>query len=284
MMARRCLLLAVAIAALPLGSVRAQVGPQGPGMSLKQGPEELLDKIEIAQKLDEPLPVDLQLQDEEGRAVRLGDYFGDKPVIFALVYYECPMLCTMVLNGALRAVNVIKELSVGKDYDIVAVSIDHREPYQLAADKKKEYASRYPRPGSKDGWHFLVADEAAVQRLADAVGFRFYYDEETDQFAHGSAIMVVTPDARLSKYFYGIDYDPRSLRLALVEASAGGIGSLVDAVILYCFKYNPLEGKYSLAIMNVLRALAVVTALVLFGFMGISALRDRSRSSTEVPS
>jgi len=248
--------------------------------SLKQGPDELLEEIDIEQNLDAQLPLDLPFKDAEGKDVTLGDYFdGDRPAILALVYYECPMLCTMILNGTLRAVNVVDELSIGRDFDVVAVSIDHRETPALAADKKQLYLDKYRREGSEEGWHFLTGSESSIETLAETVGFEFEYDEETNQFAHGSAITVITPGGRISKYFYGIDYDPRALRLALVEASSGSIGNLVDKVILYCFRYNPLEGKYSLAIMNVLRALAVLTAGGMGLFMLISWLRDRRRRS-----
>ncbi|MEM1024251.1 MAG: SCO family protein [Myxococcota bacterium] len=256
--------------------------------SLKQGPDELLDQIDLEQKLEAQLPLDLAFKDETGADVSLGDYFdGERPAVLALVYYECPMLCTMILNGTLRALNVIDELDVGRDFDVIAVSIDHRETPALAEEKKQLYLEKYRREGAAGGWHFLTGSEESIAKLAHTVGFAFEYDEETNQFAHGSAITVITPDGKISKYFYGIDYDPRALRLALVEASSGSIGSLVDKVILYCFRYNPLEGKYSLAIMNVLRALAVLTAGGMGLFMLISWLRDRRRRSgglSETPS
>ncbi len=267
---------------LGVSPAMAQVGPQGP-INLTQGTDELREKVRIEQKLDAQLPADLPFTDSTGQSVVLGDYFGERPLVFALVYYECSMLCTMVLNGALRAVNVIDELDIGKDYDVLVVSIDHREPHQLAAAKRHEYAKRYPRPGSKEGWHFLVGTEPRVRRLADTVGFRYFYDEETDQYAHASALMVLTPDGRISKYFYGIDYDPRSLRLAIVEASVGSVGSLVslaDAVTLYCFQYDPATGKYSLAIMRVLQMLAVLTMGSMLTFMVLSSFRDRRKRVT----
>ena len=248
--------------------------------SLKQGPDRLLEQIDIEQNLDAQLPLDLPFKDADGREVTLGDYFdGERPAILALVYYECPMLCTMILNGTLRAVNVVDELNVGRDFDVVAVSIDHRETPALAADKKLMYVDKYRREGADEGWHFLTGSEKSIAKLTQTVGFEFEYDEETNQFAHGSAITIITPGGRISKYFYGIDYDPRALRLALVEASSGSIGNLVDKVILYCFRYNPLEGKYSLAIMNVLRALAVLTAGGMGLFMLMSWLRERRRRS-----
>jgi protein SCO1/2 len=244
-----------------------------------QGREEILEKIDIQQNLDARLPLELEFRDAAGETVRLGDFFGEKPVVLALVYYECPMLCTMVLNGALRAFNTVDELSVGRDFDVVAVSIDPRETPELAAEKQQMYQSRYRREGSKSGWHFLVGEQAAIDTLAEQVGFSYEFDEETDQFAHPSAIMVATPDGHLSQYLLGIDYDPRALRLALVRATDDRIGSLVDRVILYCFNYNPLEGKYSLAIMRLLRVAGVLTVLGLLAFAGTSVWRDRRRAS-----
>jgi len=254
-------------------------GPvESDGRPNMEPPSEVLEEVTIEQNLDAQLPLDLSFRDEEGRTVRLGDFFGDKPVILILAYYECPMLCTMVLNGTLRSINVIDELDVGRDFDIVAVSIDPEESPDLAREKRRLYQSKYRREGSDEGWHFLVGDQTAIDELAETVGFEYQYDEETGQYAHGSAIMVATPEGRLAKYLYGIDYDPRTLRLALVEASSGKIGTVVDQVILYCFNYNPLEGKYSLAIMSVLRIAAGVTILALCSFIAFSLLRDRRRS------
>lgn len=244
--------------------------------SVKQGADAVLDQVDIDQKLDQSLPLDLPFRDAFGQDVTLGRYFkGNKPVVLALVYYECPMLCTMVLNGALRAFNTVSEMSVGRDYDVVAISIDPRETPELALQKQQKYQSRYRREGSKNGWHFLVGDEASVERIADAVGFSFVYDEENDQWAHPSAIMVVTPEGKLSKYLLGIDYDPRELRAALVAASEGSIGTLVDRVILYCFNYNPLEGKYSLAVMRLMRTGGVLTVLGILAYVLFSGLRGR---------
>ncbi|NJK88016.1 MAG: SCO family protein [Myxococcales bacterium] len=242
-------------------------------------PSELLDAVDIEQHLNEPLPMDLELRSSDGATVRLGDVIGPKPTVLALVYYECPMLCTMVLNGLLRSINTIDDLDVGKDFDIVAVSIDPDEGPALAAEKLGVYRSKYRREGSSTGWHFLTGDQAAIDRLADAVGFRYVYDEESDQYAHGSSIMVVTPEGRLSKYLMGIDYDPRSLRLALVEASAGRIGTAVDRIILYCFQYDPTSGTYSLAILRILRTLAALMVIGLGAFMVSSHLKDRRRAN-----
>ncbi len=257
---------------------------QGQTSGPKQGPDAVLDQVRIEQNLDALLPLGAPVVDARGQTVALGELFGDRPVVLALVYYDCPMLCTMVLNGALRAMNVVDELVVGRDYDVIAVSIDPDEGPELAADKAQMYRERYRyrHEGAPEGWKFVVAEQETIDRLTDTVGFRYVYDEATGQFAHASAIMVVTPEGRLSKYFYGIDYDPRALRLSLVEASSGRIGTVVDQVLLYCFKYNPLEGRYSLAIMNLLRAFAILTVAGMALFMVVSYVRDRRRASAPV--
>lgn len=248
--------------------------PNGP----KQGPDALLEQVGVDQRLGESLPLDLTLTDSTGVERRLGDLVGERPVILSLVYYECPMLCTMVLNGMLRVMNVLR-FDAGKEFDVITVSIDPRETPALAADKKAIYLDRYRRETADEGWHFLVGDQAAIARLADAVGFSYAYDETTDQFAHGSAIVVATPEGRIAKYFYGIDYSPVDVRLALVEAANERIGSLTDAILLSCFQYDPLTGKYSLVVMRVIRWLGAATVLGLLAFIVMQTRRDRRRSS-----
>jgi len=234
-----------------------------------------LKDVGIDQRLNAPLPLDVALKDENGRDVRLGDYFGKRPVVFALVYYNCPMLCTQVLNGLVSALGVVS-LSAGRDFDVVAVSFDPRDTPKDAAAKKEAYVSRYRRDGADRGWHFLSGEPAAIARVAKAAGFRYRFDESLGQFAHASAVMVATPDGRLSHYFYGIEYAPRDLRLALVEASSGKIGTPVDQVLLYCFHYDPTTGKYGASIMRIIRLAGVLTLLALGG--GIVAMsRRRSR-------
>jgi protein SCO1 len=235
-----------------------------------------LEGVGIDQRLNETVPLDIEFLDEQGAHVTLGDYFGEKPVVLALVYYECPMLCTLELNGLLRALRVLP-LDLGKDFEIVTVSFDPGETPQLAAKKKEEYASKYGRPGADQAWHFLTGPQASIERLTRAVGFRYRYDAKTDLFNHASAIMVLTPEGRLSKYFYGIEYSARDLRLGLVEASAGKIGSAVDEVLLYCFHYDPETGKYGVVIMNVLRLAGVATVILLGGFVALMLRRDRRR-------
>ncbi len=245
-----------------------------PALAQKQGPDDLLDKIGIEQKLKAELPLDAVFTNDKGEEVKLGELFQGRPVILAIVYFECPMLCTMILNGMLRMLKVLK-FDVGREFDIVTVSIDHRETPALAHEKKTQYLKRYQREGADQGWHFLVGAQDQIKRLSDTVGYKYAYDKETDQYAHGSAIMVVTPKGKLSKYFYGIEYSPRDVRLAIVEAADEKIGSLVDEVLLYCFKYNPQEGKYSVVVMNVMRLAGGITILGILGFIFFNLLRDR---------
>jgi protein SCO1/2 len=234
----------------------------------------LLNDVGIDQRLDEQVPLDLSFHDEAGRTVPLREYFRDKPVILALVYYECPMLCTQVLNGLLRSLQNVP-LDVGKQFNVVTVSFNPREKPGLAANKKRVYVGLYGRPGASEGWHFLTGDESAIQGLSRAVGFRYAYDSESDQFAHASGIMVLTPQGKISRYFYGIDYPSRDLRLSLVEASANKIGSPVDQVLLYCYRYDPTTGKYGLVIANVLRLGALATTLAVGTFLLVMFRRER---------
>jgi len=234
----------------------------------------LLRDVGIDQKLNEQVPLDLVFRDETGRSVTLREYFGEKPVILTMVYYECPMLCTQVLNGLLTSLKVLP-LDVGKQFNVITVSFNPREKPGLAANKKRVYLGLYARPGAAEGWHFLTGDEAPIKELAQAVGFHYAYDKQSDQFAHATAIMVLTPQGKISRYYYGIDYSPRDLRLSLVEASANKIGSPVDKILLYCYHYDPTTGKYGLVVANVLRAAALVTFLVLGTFLLVMFKREK---------
>lgn len=233
--------------------------------------------VTIEQRLNERVPLDLPFRDETGRTVQLGDYFGKKPVVLSLVYYNCPMLCTLVLNGLLKAMRAIS-LDAGDQYNVVTVSFDPRETPALAAAKKKMYIDRYRRASGPSGWHFLTGTEPSIKALTQAVGFRYVFDPKTSQYAHASGIMVLTPDGRLARYVYGVEYSARDLRLALVEASANKIGSPVDQVLLYCFHYDPSIGKYGLVIMNVLRAAGIATVLGLGALVLILFRRNRRTS------
>ena len=219
----------------------------------------------IEQRLDAQVPADLAFKDELGNTVRLGDYFGQRPIVLALVYFECPMLCSQVLTDLMSALGVLS-FDPGREFDVVAVSFNAKESPGLAAAKKATYMERFGRPGTERGFHFLTGDEASIARLTDAVGFKFAWDEEIKQYAHATGLVVLTPEGRVSKYVYGLEYSPRDLRLALVEASERRIGSPVDALLLYCYHYDPTTGKYGLAAMRTVQVagLLVVMAMVTF--------------------
>jgi protein SCO1/2 len=241
-----------------------------------------LSKVGIDQKLDSKLPLDTKFLDEAGRSVRLGDYFGKRPVILALVYYECPMLCTRVLDGLVRATKVLT-FTPGQEYDVVAISFDPRERPPLAAQKKAAYLRQYGKPETSTAWHFLTGDIAGIKAVTQAVGFRYVYDVHTAQFAHASAIYVVTPDGRMSRYFYGIEYAPKDIRLGLIEAAQNKIGSPVDQILLFCYHYDPSTGKYTPIAMNILRAAGGATVFALGGFILFLLIRERkTRSANRV--
>ena len=238
----------------------------------------MVQGVGIDQNLNAQIPLELKFKDETGQAVRLGQYFRDKPVVLALVYYECPGLCDLILNGLSHAMEQIS-LNVGADYEVVTVSFNPKESWQLAGAKKATYLEKYSRPGAKDGWHFLTGDQASIKSLADTVGFHYKYDPVNNQFAHASAIFVLTPEGKISRYFYGIEYKPRDFRLGLVEASANKIGSAADQVMLFCYHYDPTTGKYGMAITQVTRVLGTATVLLLGGFVFIMLRRERHSHS-----
>lgn len=226
-----------------------------------------LQDVTVEQRLNAQLPLHVTVRDEAGNTVPYGQYFDDQPVVVIFAYYECPSLCTMVLNGMLRTLRSMN-LKVGEDFKVVVVSIDPDETAELAREKKASYLAGYGHAGGEDGWFFLTAEQESIAALTDAAGFRYYYDEVSDEFSHASAIMVATPEGRLSKYFYGIEFSGRDLRRALVEASEGEVGTAVEKIIMWCTTYDPSTGKYSLAIMRVLR----LGALVTMGVIGITIL------------
>lgn len=228
------------------------------------------------QRLNEQVPLDLEFVDEAGKPVKLGDYFHSKPVILVLAYYQCPRLCTMVLNGLVQGLLEIP-YTAGKDFEVVVVSFDPREVSSLAASKKEAYMSRYGRPGSEAGWHFLVGREDQSRALADAVGFRYRYDDRKDQFIHASGITILTPEGRLSRYLYDVKFSGRDLRLALVEASQHKIGTPVEQILLYCFHYDPTLGKYSANVMLLIRLCGVLTMAAIVCF--VWGLRRRAANS-----
>jgi len=277
------------IAALAPLSAPAAAQPAAPG-TLPSRPgagerpaQELpaaLAGVGFDQRLGETLPLDLTFTGEDGNPVVLRQWFGEKPVILTFVYYECPMLCTLVLNGLTGALRAVP-FTAGEDYVIVTVSIDPGETPALARAKKASYVDELPSPASAAaGWHFLTGDTTAIAALTGAAGFRYRYDAERDEFAHASGILVLTPQGTISRVLYGIEYAPKDLRLALVEASAGKIGTFVDQVLLFCFHYDPAAGKYGTAIMRLIRAGGVLALLVTGLFVGISLRRERRAHRT----
>lgn len=243
-----------------------------------------LKDVGIDQKLNAQLPLDLVFQNEQGQEVRLGDYFGKKPVVVSLVYYDCPMLCNQVLNGMISAFKVMA-FAPGQEFDVVTVSFDTRETAEQAAKKKKTYVGYLPeakRVGANAGWHFLTGDEKNVKALTDAIGFRYHYDEATQQFAHASAIYVATPEGKLARYFYGIEYAPRDLRLGLIEAAQNKIGSPMDQILLYCYHYDPATGKYGAAVINLIRLGGVLTLIAVAGLFVFMRRRNAQRMHSPV--
>jgi len=249
----------------PLYGARPEYGNPATGLP------KALQEVRIEQRLDHQLPLDLVFRDESGQEVKLGKFFGSKPVVLAFVYYDCPMLCTQVLNGMVTSFRVLP-FQVGNEFDVVTVSFDPRETSALAASKKKVYVDYLPekmRAGAQNGWHFLTGDQASIDKLTEAAGFYYRYDEATKQFAHGSAIMLTTPHGKLSRYFYGVDYSARDLRFGLMESASSRIGSPAQQLLLFCYQYDPATGKYGAPVMRIMRVAGVLTligilAMVLF--------------------
>jgi protein SCO1/2 len=241
----------------------------------------VLREVGIDQHLDQQVPLDLMFRDETGAPVQLGQYFGSKPVILALVYYECPMLCTLTLNGLASALGVLN-FDVGEQFEVVTVSFNPRETPALAAAKKQTYLERYKRPGAERGWHFLTGDEPAIAALAAAVGFRYTYVPEQKQYAHAAGITLLTPAGRIARYFFGVEYAPRDLRLGLVEAAENRIGSPIDQLLLYCFHYDPATGRYGAVAMNMVRLGGVITVLTIATFMIVMLRRERAQRRKDI--
>jgi len=221
-----------------------------------------LKNVGVQQNLNQSLPLDLTFTDDLGRTVRLGDYFGKKPVVLSLVYFNCPMLCGEVLSGLEHSLRMMK-FDVGKEFDVITVSFDPKDTPEMAAKKKAGFIKRYKREGAEQGWHFLVGKQDAIDALTKAGGFQYEYDEKTKQFAHATAIMIATPDGKIAQYYYGVEYPPKDLRLGLVEAGKGKIGNVVDQLLLYCYHYDPEQGKYSATILRLLRLAGIATMLSL---------------------
>jgi protein SCO1/2 len=244
-----------------------------PGTPTDQRPK-ALEGVGYAQRLGEQVPADLAFVDETGKAVRLGDYFGPRPVVLALAYYECPMLCTQVLSGMTAGLKGL-QFDAGQQFDVVVVSIDPGEGPALAAQKKAAYLAHYDREQTAGAWHFLTGRKAEIDRLAQAVGFSYTYDEKTDQYAHAAGLSILTPDGKVARYLFGIDFAPRDLRLGIVEATDRKIATPIDSVLLYCYHYDPAAGKYGLMAMKLVRTAGV--AFVLAMVVGFVVLRRRER-------
>jgi protein SCO1/2 len=279
-MRRRLWALGVGLWALSAG-VLAQQGPGGvlaekPGIVSSEAPAALKD-VTFEQRLDTRLPLDARFRDETGREVALGDYFGARPVVLAFVYYSCPMLCTQVLNGVSSAVKVLP-FTVGKDFDVVYVSFDPRDTPQAAAEKKRAQLADYHQGDTAAGWHYLTGKPESIARVTSAAGFSYRWDESTGQFAHVSGVLVTTPDGRLSRYFYGVEYSPKELRMAIVESGEGRIGSAVDKLLLYCYHYDPATGRYGVIAMNLVRLGGAVTVVLLGGFILVMRRRERTQA------
>ncbi len=227
-----------------------------------------LQNVGIEQKLDAQVPPDLTFVDDGGHTVKLGDYFGKKPVILNLVYYNCTMLCGEAMAGLTGALKMVK-FDIGNQFDVVTVSFNPQETPEIAAAKKKDYIERYGRPGAGAGWHFLTGSAESINALTKAVGFQYQYDPKINQYAHATAIMVLTPQGHISRYFYGVDFPPKDLRMGLVEAADNKIGNLTDQVLLYCYHYDPATGKYGAVVNNILRLGAAITVVFLGGFLFI---------------
>jgi protein SCO1/2 len=252
-----------------------------PGLAAAQGggQNDPLKDVAYQQRLGEHIPLDLSFVDEQGQTVAIGDFFGEQPVLLALGYYECPMLCSLVRDGLVQAVSDV-QLDIGADYQVVYVSIDPTETPMNAANAKAQSVSQYGRPDSTDGWHFLTGTQDNIKRLADAVGFAYFYDETIDQYAHAAGIIVLTPMGELARYFYGIEYNPSDVRLGLVEASDNKIGSPVDQLLLLCYSYDPTTGRYSGLVMTVLR---VVSAIFIVAIVGLVIFLNRGTGTPGSP-
>jgi protein SCO1 len=275
-------LLALAVVCLSAPVSRGQVSSYGDKQAgqVSDQPPPILDKVKVTQKLNTQIPLDGEFRDEAGRTVRLGDYFGKKPVILSLVYFQCKMVCPEEINGLVSALEMVKFVP-GRDFDVVFVSIDPTETPEIAAREKAVYLKRYGHPETAAGWHFLTGQQPAINALASAVGFGYARvpgpDGMMNQFAHASAIEILTAEGRLAQYYLGVEYPPNDLRLGLVEASAGKIGSPVDAILTYCYRYDPQLNRHSLVIARIVQLGGLITMFSLGGYMTIMFRRDLER-------
>jgi len=238
----------------------------------------ILKDVRIDQRLDNQIPLDTMFVDEHGKDVALGTYFGQRPVVLAMVYYNCPMLCTLVMSGMVSSLDTMN-LMAGRDYEVVAVSFNPGEPPSLAANTKAAMVKRYGRRGGDDAFHFLTGREENIKRLADAIGFHYAWDPKINQYAHPAALTNLTPQGRVSRYLFGVDFAPRDFRLALVEASNGKIGTVLDQAMLYCYHYDPFTGKYGVAIMNLIRLAGALTVVAAGSWILLALRRERRQGN-----
>jgi protein SCO1 len=270
-------LVAVVLSAPAIARAQGMGMPAPPEMNPVSKKPAILDKVGIDQKIGQQLPLDAVFRDETGRDVKLGEYFGSHPVVMALAYYECPMLCTQVINGMTGALKTLS-FDAGKDFDVVVISINPHERPALAAAKKAVYLKQYGRPQTAAGWHFLTGDEPSIKRVAAAIGFRYAYDDQIGQYAHGAAIYVATAQGIVARYFLGVEIPPTHLRYALVEASNNRLGTIADQVLLFCYHYDPATGKYGVMILRAVRIGGVLTVAAFLTFLFVSLRRERQRT------
>lgn len=244
--------------------------------------DDQLSRISFDQMLNAQISLDLPFRDENGKTVTLRDYFGQKPVVLVLGYYQCPMLCTLTFNGMVESMNDMK-WSIGKEFNVVHVSINPQETYELAAAKKQTYLRRYGRHGAGAGWHFLTGDEPNIRKLADEVGFHYAYDPSVKQYAHPSGLVILTPEGKVSKYFFGVSFSAPELFASLQNASQRQVGSPIERLVLLCFHYSPIHGKYGALIMSILRVLAAATLFGMAWFALMMIRRERKRSQAAIP-
>jgi protein SCO1/2 len=265
------------IGSLTVAPLHAQKSRPAPGIAAGT-PVSALKEIGIDQHPNAKMPLDLEFNDERGGIVKLGEFFGPRPVVLALVYYTCPMLCTQVLSGLAGSLQGVT-LNVGKDYEVVVVSFDPADTPSVAAERKQTFLRRYISAADGAHVHFLTGRQSSIAALTTAVGFRYTWDQQTSQFAHPAAISVLTPDGRMSRYLYGVEFAPRDLKLALVEASEGRVGSIVDQAMLFCYHYDPETGKYGFVVMNIVRVAGALTVLLMVGFILMSLRRERRQAT-----
>jgi protein SCO1/2 len=251
------------------------LGMTMPVMQAQYGRPRMTEGVGIDQKLNAPVPLDLTFRDEANQLVPLRTYFGDKPVVIEMVYFTCTSLCPMSINESVTGLRRVS-LEPGRDYDVIVVSFDPADTPQMAAEKKAEYAKVFGRPSFNAGWHFLTGSQDSISRLAAAIGWRYHWDDPSKQFVHAGGIMIATPEGKLSRYFYGIQYAPQDLRMSLVDASQHRIGTPVDYVLLFCFHYDATEGRYTLAIVNLLKLAAGATILALGALIYFLMRKDKN--------